>query len=336
MKLPQTLLEKKHFPVMLKEVLKICLTKSGGIYLDCTFGGGGYSREILKYPNTNIIAIDRDKEVNPIAKNLSLKFPKRFKFHLSKFSNLDNFFNNKIDAAIFDLGISSIQLEDMSRGFSFKSKKKLDMSMGLTKLNAIDIINNLSEDQLKNIIKIFGEEKEAYRIAKNIVKKREFRKIEYVYELVEIIEQSKKKDFKKKINISAKTFQAIRIFVNKEISELINGIIKATKCLKPGGKIVIVSFHSIEDKIAKYFFKNFSINQSRSNKYLPEKKLDNPIFFEKYFNKIITPSSKEININPKSKSAKLRYAIRSNTPFFEPVEFRKKFSKYIEMENIND
>ena len=97
-----------------------------------------------------------------------------------------------------------------------------------------------------------------------------------------------------------------------------------------------MSFHSIEDKIVKYFFKNFSINQSRSNKYLPEKKLDNPIFFEKYFNKIITPSSKEININPKSKSAKLRYAIRSNTPFFEPVEFRKKFSKYIEMENIND
>ena len=165
-------------------------------------------------------------------------------------------FNNKIDAAIFDLGISSIQLEDMSRGLPFKSKEKLDMSMGLTKLNAIDIINNLSEDQLKNIIKIFGEEKEAYRIAKNIVKK-EYRKIEYVYELVEIIEQSKKKDFKKKINISAKTFQAIRIFVNKEISELINGIIKATKCLKPGGKIIIVSFHSIEDKIAKYFFKNF-------------------------------------------------------------------------------
>ena len=114
---------------MLKEVLKICLTKSGGIYLDCTFGGGGYSREILKYPNTNIIAIDRDKEVNPIAENLSLKFPKRFKFHLSKFSNLDNFFNNKIDAAIFDLGISSIQLEYYYLPYELKGIKIWDFEI---------------------------------------------------------------------------------------------------------------------------------------------------------------------------------------------------------------
>ena len=131
-------------------------------------------------------------------------------------------------------------------------------------------INNLSELDLKLIIKIFGEEKEAARIAKNIVKFRNEKKITKVKDLVEIIEKSKKKNYASKINPCTKTFQALRIFVNKEITELINGIINATKILKPGGKILIVSFHSIEDKIVKYFFSNFSTNKSKPSRYLPE------------------------------------------------------------------
>merc|ERR1711966_176465 len=170
-----------------------------------------------------------------------------------------------------DLGLSSIQLNDLKRGFSFKSNDNLDMSMGQNLISARDVINELSELELKLIIKILGEEKEAARIAKNIVKFRNEKKIIKVKDLVKIIEKSKKKLYASKINPCTKTFQALRIFVNKEITELVNGIINATKVLKPGGKILIISFHSIEDKIVKYFFRNFSINKSKPSRYFPEK-----------------------------------------------------------------
>ena len=143
---------------------------------------------------------------------------------------------------------------------------------------------------------------------------------------------SKRKNFKKKIDESTKTFQAIRIFVNKEISELIDGIIKATKVLKPGGKLVVVSFHSIEDKIVKFFFKNFSKNRSRSNKYFPENN-DRLTLFNNYKNKVIKASQKEVKRNPRSRSAKLRVAIRSTDKFIDPEELRNKFKYLTDLEN---
>ena len=154
--------------------------------------------------------------------------------------------------------------------------------MGLNEISALEAINNLSEIDLKLIIKIFGDEKEASSIAKNIVKQRKIQKITNTAELVEIIEKSKKKKHSSKINPCTKTFQALRIFVNKEITELINGIINATEKLKPGGKILVISFHSIEDKIVKYFFTNFSQNKSRPSRYLPESKETNKTLFTKY------------------------------------------------------
>ena len=143
--------------------------------------------------------------------------------------------HDNVDVIIFDLGLSSIQLDDFKRGFSFKSNEKLDMAMGLNDISALDAINNLSEKNLKLIIKILGEEKEASKIAKNIVKQRKFKKISNTNELVKIIKTSKKKIFTSKINPCTKTFQALRIFVNKEITELINGLISAIKVLRPGG-----------------------------------------------------------------------------------------------------
>ena len=171
---------------------------------------------------------------------------------------MENVIKNKVDAVIFDLGLSSIQLDNFKRGFSFKSKENLDMTMGLTDVSAEEVVNNLSESQLNQIIKIFGEEKDSSKIAKNIVMARSEKKITRVDELVKIIEKSKKKNLYNKINPSTKTFQALRIFVNKEISELIAGVTIATKLLKPGGKILVVSFHSLEDRIIKYFFSNYS------------------------------------------------------------------------------
>ena len=331
MKLPHTSLEEQHLPVMINEVLNICKPENGGNFMDCTFGGGGYSSAILKFRNVKVVALDRDNQVSIIAKKLKIKFHSNFCFFNEKFSNLDLVSNIKYDAVIFDLGLSSIQLDNLSRGFSFKSKSELDMSMGLTNVSAKEVLNTLNNDNLKDIIKIFGEENDASVISKNIIKERNFKQIETTDELVKIIKRSKKKNFKKrKIDESTKTFQAIRIFVNKEISELIEGMIKATKILKPGGKLVILSFHSIEDKIIKFYFKNFSKNRSRSNKYLPEN--SSLSLFDNYKNKILKASIKELNRNPRSRSAKLRVATRSTEKFFDPKELRIKFKNLTDLE----
>jgi 16S rRNA (cytosine1402-N4)-methyltransferase len=154
-------LDLTHFPVMLNEVIKISSPSQGGKFIDCTFGGGGYSKQLLKFPKTLVRGLDRDKTVNIIAKKLENKFPNRFIFHQIKFSELDTVSSDLVDTVIFDLGLSSIQLNDFERGFSFKSSKNLDMSMGLSQISAQDAINNLSEINLKLILKILGEEKEA-------------------------------------------------------------------------------------------------------------------------------------------------------------------------------
>ena len=328
-------LEFSHFPVMLNEVLKISSPSTSKTFIDCTFGGGGYSKEILKFLKTKVLALDRDKKVLIEAKKIEKKFPSRFKFHQLKFSQLETISIDNVDVAIFDLGLSSIQLDDFDRGFSFKSSKKLNMTMGLNEISALEVINNLSEINLKHVIKILGDERDASKIAKNIVKHRNTKKIENTNELVEIIEKSKKKNYTNKINPCTKTFQALRIFVNKEITELIIGIINATKKLKPGGKILVISFHSIEDRIVKYFFSNYSKNKSRSSRYLPDTRVVDTALFEQYKNKVLRPSNEEISQNNRSRSAKLRFAIRSKNNFKYPVDLIKKFKNYLDLESIN-
>ena len=335
MKTQKSSLEFSHFPVMLNEVTQISLANKGGLFVDCTFGGGNYSTALLKFPKTKVIAFDRDSTVAPIAENLKKKFQKRFEFHQIRFSQLDQVLINDADAFIFDLGLSSFQLKNLKRGFSFKSKDKIDMTMGLSDISAQEVINSLSEKDLKLIIKILGEEKDASRIAKNIVKTRSIKKITKVDQLVKIIEKSKKKNFSSKINPSTKTFQALRIFVNKEISELINGITYATKFLRPGGRLIVISFHSIEDKIIKYYFSNFSKNRSNPSRYLPEDGENKFFLFESYNKKVFKPSRNEIIKNKPSRSAKLRFAIRSKKGFSYPSNLFQKFEKYLNIEAKN-
>ena len=332
-----SLLEKKHFPVMLDEVINICNpSKKNQLIIDCTFGGGGYTKELLKFPNIKVIALDRDKSAIERAEVIRAKFTNQFIFYNEKFSNLDKIINTekKPDVIIFDLGLSTFQLQDYSRGFSFNATDKIDMQMGLSDISAEEVINKLNEKDLRLILKILGEEQEANRIVKNIIKARQVKKIDTVTELVKIIESSKKKNYNKRINVCTKTFQALRIFVNKETSELIKGLIKATQFIKYGGKIIIISFHSIEDKIVKYYFTNYSSNKSNPSRYMPTQNNQNDLFFEKYKNKFLTPSSKELIKNPASRSAKLRYAIRTKQPFNQPKEFREKFRKYLDIENV--
>ena len=329
-------LEKKHFPVMLDEVVQTCLINNKNqLILDCTFGGGGYSKELLKFPNIKVIAIDRDKSVINRGKNLEKEFPKKFTFFNEKFSNLDKVIKkeNEPDIIIFDLGLSTFQLQDYSRGFSFKSNEKIDMQMGLSKISAEDVINTLDEKNLKLIIKILGEEQEAGKIAKNIIKARAIKKIDTVTELVRIIEISKKKNYNKKINVCTKTFQALRIFVNKETTELIEGLIKASQIIKFGGKIIVISFHSIEDKIVKYYFTNYSSNKSNPSRYMPIENNQKNSFFKRYKNNFLIPGPEELIRNPASRSAKLREAVRTKQEFIYPKEFKEEFKKYIDIEN---
>ena len=336
MKITISPLEKKHFPVMLEEVIQTCLPiNKNQLIIDCTFGGGGYSEELLKFPNIKIIALDRDKSAIKRAKHLEQDFPSRFSFYNEKFSNLDKIIEkgNRPDVIIFDLGLSTFQLQDYSRGFSFKSNERIDMQMGLSEISAEDVINTLDEKNLKLIIRILGEEREAGKIVKNIIKERVKKRIDTVTELVRIIESSKKKNYNKKINVCTKTFQALRIFVNKETTELIEGLIKASQLIKFGGKIIVISFHSIEDKIIKYYFTNYSSNKSNPSRYMPIKSNQKNSFFEKYKNIFLTPGPEELIKNPASRSAKLRKAIRTEQEFIYPEEFKEKFKKYIDIEN---
>jgi len=205
--------------------------------------------------------------------------------------------------------------------------------MGLSENSAEDVINTLNENSLKLIIKILGEEQEAGRIAKNIIIARKLKKIDTVTELVKIIEASKKKNYNKKINVCTKTFQALRIFVNKETTELMEGLIKASQLIKFGGKIIVISFHSIEDKIIKYYFTNYSSNKSNPSRYMPTEDNKKNSFFEKYKNNFLTPTLEELIKNPASRSAKLREAIRTEQEFIYPGAFKEKFKKYLEIEN---
>ena len=328
--------KEKHYPVMLNQILSIISPQRGGTFIDCTFGGGGYSQEILKFPSTNVLAIDRDKITKKYASLLKKKFPKRFHFYEEKFSNLNKIVEKKLkpQAIIFDLGLSSFQLSDEERGFSFKSKDFLNMEMGINESSAYETINTLDKEYLAKIIKILGDEKDGKMIANKIDRYRKKKPIESSQELSSIIISAKKNYNNYKKNPATKTFQAIRIFVNKEITELILGLIEATKLLSKGGILVVVSFHSIEDKIVKNFFTNYTNSNKNPSRYLPlqEKKSNLFKFFSK---KPLTPQTNEVNENVRSRSAKLRYAIRNENSFFYPKSFKNTFINFLQLEEKN-
>ena len=324
----------KHYPVLLKEIISVISPQHGGTFIDCTFGQGGYSKKILDFKNTKVIAIDRDIESEKIANQLKQNFEDRFIFKNIKFSQLNNLKlkNENIRGVIFDLGYSYTQIKDPQKGLSFEANGKLNMQLGLNNYSAEDVINKLDEKELEKIFKFYGDEKEAKYIARNITKERLKNKID-TKSLVEIIDKSKKrKNFK--VHNATKVFQALRIFVNKEISELILGLINATKVLKKGGILGVVTFHSLEDKIVKYFFKSLSENKSIS-RYSPVVKQAETLF-NLIQKKPITPSDEEIIENPPSRSAKFRYAIKKTDFYNFDTDIEEKFRNYIEIENYGD
>jgi len=325
---------KTHYPVLLNEIISIITPQYGGTFIDCTFGQGGYTRKILEFANTRIIALDRDKDTKKIALDFEKKFKTRFLFKNKKFSEINDLDlrKEKIKAVIFDLGYSYTQIKDPKKGLSFDVSGELNMKMGLNNFSAKDVINKLNKKDLEKIFKFFGEEKDSKRIAYKIIKERKIKAID-TQKLVNIIESSKRKK-NYKIHSATKVFQALRIFVNKEISELIYGLINATKVVDEGGIIAVVSFHSLEDKIIKHFFKSLSEIKSVS-RYMPKIK-EKANLFKLINKKPITPSTKEIKENPPSRSAKLRFAIKEKNILNFKTDILDKFNYLIEIENYSE
>jgi 16S rRNA (cytosine1402-N4)-methyltransferase len=324
----------KHYPVLLNEIISIITPQHGGTFIDCTFGQGGYTKEILSYKNTNVIALDRDIESKKKADQIFKKFQDRFIFKNKKFSQLNDLKlkNEDIRSVIFDLGFSYTQIKDPDKGLSFNSIGDLNMKMGINDFSAKEAINKLESFELEKIFKYFGEEKDAKRIAIKIVKERKVKKID-TQKLVEIIEKTKKKkNFK--THSATKVFQALRIFVNKEITELISGLIAAAKVLKKDGVLAVVTFHSLEDKIVKYFFKSLSENKSVS-RYVPI--LEQPdTLFKLIKKKPIIPSAKEIKDNVPSRTAKLRYVVKKSNFFDFETDINDEFENLIRIENFGN
>ena len=324
----------KHYPVLLREIISIITPQYGGTFIDCTFGQGGYSKKILEYENTKVIALDRDIDSQIKADQIKKNFEDRFIFRNIKFSQLNNLKlkNEDVKAVIFDLGYSYTQIKDPKKGLSFESSGNLNMQMGLNNYSAEDVINKLDEKELEKVFKFFGGEKESKFIARNIAKERLKNKID-TQALVKIIDSTKrKKNFK--THSATKVFQALRILVNKEISELILGLICAVKVLKKDGVLAVVTFHSLEDKIVKRFFRNLSEKKSIS-RYIPATEQPETLL-KLNEKKVIIPSELEINENLPSRSAKLRYAIKKTDFYNFETDILDQFKNLIEIESYGD
>ena len=286
-----------HFPVMVNEIISFIKPQNNGIYLDCTFGQGGYTKAIFKESkNANIVAIDQDSDTKIFVEEISKEFKNNFFFFCNKFSEIDTVIKkidqDQFDGILLDLGMSNTQLNNPSRGFSFEKDGPLDMRMDFNnnKLTAKEIINNYSERDLANIFYYYGEEKNSRKIAKQIINSRSKSPINTTSELSRII---KRVNFDKFKNPSTRVFQALRIYVNDELNELEFFLNKSINILKKKGRIAIIAFHSLEDRLVKNFIKKQS-ELSGQLKIVTKKP--------------VLPSPSEIKINSRSRSAKLRVA----------------------------
>ena len=304
-----------HIPVMLNEVKSFIPINKNINLIDATFGGGGYTKAILEEFNIkNLIAIDRDPISQVFFNELSTDY-QNIEFFNQKFSKIDDLINNskylnqKFDVIIFDLGVSSNQIDNPKRGFSFQNEGPLDMKMGSSKLNAYEVVNSFDEGELSKIFFELGEERHSRRIAKSIISKRTIKPIDSTKELSDIIKKSLPfSNSKNKIHPATKAFQALRIYINDELNELKKALEKSESLLAQNGLLIIVSFQSLEDRIVKDYFNHKSGKRWRSSRHLPDLGDLGPITLKIITKKPLRPKDFEINNNPRSRSAKLRVA----------------------------
>lgn len=306
---------RQHIPVLIKEVESLLLPLTGKVVVDCTFGAGGYSERLLKN-GANVIAIDKDPDAKNIARTLSEEFDDRLQFIHGDFKDLKHHLSSigPVDAIVADIGVSSMQLDNGERGFSFMHDAKLDMRMSKEGKTAHDVVNSMAETELADIIYKYGEERASRRVARFIVNYREKNgEINTTTELANIVRSALPYNPKSKIDSATKTFQAIRIHINNELDALEELLHSSVKYLKPGGKLIIVTFHSLEDSIVKNFLKQNCAPKVARSKYAKDDSDNEGQFpLAAITKKPIVPAREEVQLNPRARSAKLRAALRTN------------------------
>ena len=309
----------RHQPVMLDEVLACLAPGQGKTIVDGTFGAGGYSNAILEQ-GASVIAIDRDPQAIRDGSVLVARYGDQLKLVGAEFSKLDDIArdhgHSNVDGVVLDVGVSSMQLDEVERGFSFQNDGPLDMRMAQSGPSAADVVNNASQSDLTRIIGLLGEERKASLVSREIVRARDKEPFSTTQQLVKAITKALPRKFSDRIHPATRTFQALRIFVNQELEELAKALFAAEGILKTGGRLVVVTFHSLEDRIVKLFLRDRS-ESGAVNRHLPSVNTREANFILEG-NGLIKVSRTEAEFNPRARSAKLRWASRTGNPSRPP------------------
>lgn len=299
----------RHIPVLLDEVVSALEPAPGQVIIDGTFGAGGYTKALLD-AGASVVAIDRDPDAIDAGRALAEKYAGRLRLVHGPFSELDEAVD-EADGVVLDIGVSSMQIDESERGFSFRFDGPLDMRMAQEGPTAADVVNRLKAGDLTRIFGLLGEERHAGRIGRMIEKRREVRPFERTLDLADAIETHIGRKPGDKIHPATRVFQALRIFVNDELGELAQALFAAERVLKPGGRLAVVTFHSLEDRIVKRFIADRSTSPAGS-RFLPEAQSKAETFAKR--GGAVGPTDAETEANPRARSAKLRVAVRTAAP----------------------
>lgn len=301
-----------HIPVLIGAILA-AVGPVTGRWLDGTFGAGGYSRALLDAGAAHLTGVDRDPLALEMAAAWAPAYGDRLRLVAGNFSDLDEHAGQPLDGVVLDLGVSSMQLDQAARGFSFAKDGPLDMRMAQAGLSAADLVNTASEEALADILYHYGEERASRRIARAIVAARDTAPITTTLQLASIVAGCLPRPKPGQSHPATRSFQAIRIAVNTEFNELVEGLMAAERALKPGGMLAVVTFHSLEDRIVKRFFQNRSGRDAQTNRYAPERAEDSARF-TLVTKGAVAPDADEIAANPRARSSKLRVGKRTTVP----------------------
>ncbi|HDR29457.1 16S rRNA (cytosine(1402)-N(4))-methyltransferase RsmH [Rhodovulum sp.] len=301
-----------HIPVLLRPLIK-AVAPVCGVWLDGTFGAGGYARGLLDAGADRVIGVDRDPSVFEMAQGWAAEYGERLRLVQGTFSRLDEHAGEPLDGVVLDLGVSSMQIDRAERGFSFQKDGPLDMRMGDSGPSAADLVNSAPEATLADILFHYGEERAARRIARAIVAARAIAPLVTTAQLAEVIARCLPRAQPGQIHPATRSFQAIRIAVNDELGELVAGLEAAERALKPGGRLAVVTFHSLEDRIVKRFLQSRAGQAGGGSRHAPEIPIEAPRFHI-LNRKAVGPDDAELAANPRARSAKLRVAERTDAP----------------------
>ena len=298
-----------HIPVLLQPLLAAVAPVSG-LWVDGTFGAGGYARGLLDAGAAQVIGIDRDPAVLDMAAEWAGEYDDRLRLVPGTFSDLDRLAGQPVDGVVLDLGVSSMQLDQAGRGFSFLRDGPLDMRMGQDGPSAADLLNSAEEAMIANVLFHYGEERASRRIARAIVAARP---VTRTLQLAEIVSACLPRPKPGQSHPATRSFQAVRIWVNDEFGQLAQGLAAAERALKPGGRLAVVSFHSLEDRIVKRFMQARANSAGGTSRHVPQQDVA-PAAFTLPFRRAIGPDAAELAANPRARSALLRVAIRTDAP----------------------